>query len=199
MRSVLLLAALLSGPAFGQKVYKCTDERGTTVFSQRPCSADPSKVSTVDTSSALKTGTGGSVAEQGEFAAMNEVDRRCRVRLDNIAGTYAGRRQRIANDIAALEAQAANANNNLAGATFESGLRQQIAGLAAERGALASAEAQEMQAAREQCRIEREAEQARIDDARAERERRAAAEAEAAAAKAEAAAAKTAPADDKSE
>lgn len=199
MRSVLLLAALLSGPAFGQKVYKCTDERGTTVFSQRPCSADPSKVSTVDTSSALKTGTGGSVAEQGEFAAMNEVDRRCRVRLDNIAGTYAGRRQRIANEIAALEARARRANNNLAGATLESGIRQQIAGLAGERGTLASAEAQEMQAAREECRIQKEAEQTRIDEAREARAAQAAAEAEAAAAKAQAAAAKAAPAGDKRE
>ncbi|MCB1934147.1 MAG: DUF4124 domain-containing protein [Candidatus Accumulibacter sp.] len=174
MRAPIVLALLLATtPATAQKVYKCTAANGTTEFSQRPCSDDPDKVQTVDTSRSLKTGSGGSVADQSDFASMNEVRRRCQVRLDNISSRYAGQRRRIADEIAALESRVARTNNNLAGATLESGLRQQIAGLAAERGSLSTAESQEMQAAREQCAAEELAEQERIDRDKAAREEKA--------------------------
>ena len=70
----------------------------------------------------------------------------------------AAQRASIARQIAALEASIERTNNNLAGATAESGLRQQIGSLSVERGSLAAAEASEMQSARQQCRDEEKAE-----------------------------------------
>ncbi len=130
MRTVIAIALTLAANAvFASQVYKCKDANGTVVFSQRPCADDPARVETVDTSRSLKTGTGGSVEEQSEFAAMNEIRRKCAARLDGISGRYAAQRASIARQIAALEASIERTNNNLAGATAESGLRQQIGSL----------------------------------------------------------------------
>lgn len=165
--AVLLLLLLVLAPTVvtGQSVYKCVDDRGTTVFSQRPCADDPAKVETVDTSRALKTGTGGAVAEQSEFAQMNQLRRRCDDRLRSVEDRYRRDYSRIAREIASLEARGETANNNLAGATLESGLRSQIAGLAAERGTLKAAEADELSSVREQCRLDEQAEEKRQTEA----------------------------------
>ena len=77
----------------------------------------------------------------------------------------AAQRASIARQIAALEASIERTNNNLAGATAESGLRQQIGSLSVERGSLAAAEASEMQSARQQCRDEEKAEEERQAEA----------------------------------
>jgi hypothetical protein len=53
-------------------VYKCTNQDGSVVFSEEPCSADPAKVETVDTSSALRTGSGGHQAEIAASVADND-------------------------------------------------------------------------------------------------------------------------------
>jgi hypothetical protein len=52
---VTLLALTLCVPATAQQVYKCLDERGNPVYSQRPCADDPEDAVVVDTSRALKT------------------------------------------------------------------------------------------------------------------------------------------------
>lgn len=60
MRLVVLLLVMFGlwpADALGQSVYKCVDDRGTTVFSERPCADDPAKMESVDTARALKTGT----------------------------------------------------------------------------------------------------------------------------------------------
>lgn len=164
-----LLLVLAPTAVTGQSVYKCVDDRGTTVFSQRPCADDPEKVETVDTSRALKTGTGGAVAEQGEFAQMNQLRRRCDDRLTSVQDRYSREYGRIEREIANLEARSTTANNNLAGATYESGLRGQIAGLMSERGTLKAAESQELLSVREQCRADEQAEEKRQAKAQAAR------------------------------
>lgn len=161
--------ALVAHEATGQSVYKCVDARGTTVFSQRPCADDPARVETVDTSRALKTGSGGSVAEQSEFAQMNQVRRRCDERIRAASSRYGGQFSRIEREIAGLEARLAAASNNLAGATYESGLRGQMTGLLAERGTLKAAEAQELAGVREQCMLDEQAEEKRQLEAQAAR------------------------------
>jgi hypothetical protein len=174
---MFMLLGLASAEVIGQSVYKCVDDRGTTVFSQRPCAEDPAKVETVDTSRALKTGTGGAVAEQSEFAQMNQLRRRCDDRVTAVANRYGGEYGRISREIASLEARSARTYNNLAGATLESGLRSQIAGLTAERGTLKAAEAQELSSVREQCRVDEQAEEDRqreAQDARTEAQQQAA-------------------------
>lgn len=49
--------------ASGTVVYKCTNPDGSVIYSQTPCSSDPSKVQTLDTAPALRTGSGGYQAE----------------------------------------------------------------------------------------------------------------------------------------
>ncbi len=161
---------LLPSLAFGQSVFKCQGENGVTVFSQRPCADDPAKVEQVDTSRSLKTGSGGSVESQSEFAQLNSVRRNCDNRIASINSRYNAQRGRIGGEIARLEAEASRANNNLAGATWEAGLRQQIAGLMAERGALASAEAQELAAVRAECQEAISSKESEIEAARKARE-----------------------------
>ena len=57
-------------------VYKCVGADGSVVYSQKPCSADAAKMQTIDTSGALRTGSGG---HQGD-AAVSAADRNCRER-----------------------------------------------------------------------------------------------------------------------
>lgn len=166
MRPILLSVLLLSPAlACAQTVYKCTDARGTVVFSQRPCAEDPEKVQTVDTSRAMRTGSGGSVAEEGEFAQLNEVRRRCQGRSGAIADRYALEYARIGREIESLEAQIQRSNSS----TWESGLRQQISGLIGERATLKTAEVNEQADNRERCREEEKTEIERQAAARQQR------------------------------
>jgi hypothetical protein len=57
-------------------VYKCTDAAGNVAYSQNPCSSDPKKMQTIDTSPALRTGSGGN---QGAISA-GVADKDCRDR-----------------------------------------------------------------------------------------------------------------------
>ena len=170
-RSALFLMVLLFGAqAHAQTVFKCTDERGTVVFSQRPCAKDPSSVETVDVSRSMKTGSGGSVADEGDFAKMNDVRRRCESRTNAITQRYADSYERIAAEITNLEARLLADSDSAADATREAGVRQQISGLVAERGTLKSAEVQEQADNRKQCREEERDEEARQAQSRSARE-----------------------------
>ena len=57
-------------------VYKCVNADGSVVFAETPCAADPAKVQTIDTSGALKHGSGGNQAE----IAASVADSDCRER-----------------------------------------------------------------------------------------------------------------------
>jgi hypothetical protein len=61
-------------PRRNTTVYKCTAADGSVVYADAPCSADPHKVQEIDTSSALRTGSGG---HQGELSA-GVADDSCR-------------------------------------------------------------------------------------------------------------------------
>lgn len=62
-------------------VYKCMGADGTVIFSEAPCSTDPKKVQEVDTSSALRTGSGGHLRE----IAAGVADTDCRSRAHQSA------------------------------------------------------------------------------------------------------------------
>jgi len=179
MRSVLLLLLMiLAASSPSQSVYKCM-QGGTTVFSQKPCADDPAKMETVDTSRSLRTGTGGSIAELGEMAAISDLRLKCSQHIGAVATRYRNQYGTIAAQISGLERTIARANNNLAGATMESGLRQQIAGLVTERGTLRAAESAESTAERERCRQDEQAANERHSQAQGARDASREAEAEA--------------------
>src|SRR5512135_2862740 len=62
-------------------VYKCTGADGTVIFSETPCSSDPKKVQEVDTSGALRTGSGGHLRD----IAAGVADSDCRTRAHQSA------------------------------------------------------------------------------------------------------------------
>lgn len=128
MRYLMALALALSGSlalAAPPSVYKCTGKQGTVVFSQTPCSPNAQQV---DTSSALRTGSGGEEALQAISAGV--ADSNCRKDAERTTlSASQGRIDALAAEKADLERRTRRANNNLAGATYESGLRQQIAGI----------------------------------------------------------------------
>lgn len=99
---IFAAAALACGQAFAQAdqsdqpaqpparnpaiVYKCMGADGSVIFSQTPCSTDPKKVKEIDTSGALRTGSGG---HQRDIAA-GVADSDCRARARQSAyGTLA--------------------------------------------------------------------------------------------------------------
>ena len=120
-RIVILGALAVCSTAFAQTdaprprnnaiAYKCTNADGSVIYSQEPCSGDPKKVQTIDTSGALRTGSGG---HQDEIAA-GVADSDCRdkayksthvspERIDESNQHIAEYRQRRQN----IEAMAAN-------------------------------------------------------------------------------------------
>jgi hypothetical protein len=52
--------------------YKCVNADGSVVYSESPCSADPKKVQTIDTSNALRAGSGGHIDEIAEGVATSD-------------------------------------------------------------------------------------------------------------------------------
>lgn len=183
MRALQILVLVLAMPATlaAQTVFKCTEANGTTVYSDKACSADPTKVQTVDTTESLKTGSGGSIAEQAEFATMNGIRRNCDARARSATERYAEQYRRIAKEIASLERSSATMDYRLAGTSRQTDLRTQITALGAEREQLKLAEAQELPTLQSQCAKEVEAEETRQAAAREERAATARAAAQAAA------------------
>ncbi|MGE4071162.1 MAG: DUF4124 domain-containing protein [Lysobacterales bacterium] len=103
-----LLAALLPmSPLAAQQVYKCKDASGNPVFSQSPCSADPAAVETVDTSRALKTGSGGPVAD-----AADDADS-CAAKEQEISRQYAAANAKLERQIAELGSEDAALSREL--------------------------------------------------------------------------------------
>lgn len=92
--AALICLLLFSDTAPAQQVFRCTDARGNPVFSQSPCSADPGKMEVVDTSRALKTGSGGLAAAPGEDA--------CAKREREITENYATDNAKLDRQIAEL-------------------------------------------------------------------------------------------------
>ncbi len=142
-----IIGALLLGPlpSTAQTMYKCTDANGVTAYSQLPCSTNPDK----QTEITVKT-TAPPELSDGELAGIADRDRRVRTADANyredacvragIDSSWRIHNRRIADydqEIAVLQTDTRRAKNNLAGATWQAGLRDQISVLnqliAAER------------------------------------------------------------------
>lgn len=105
---LFVLGALACGQAFAQAdqadtkaaernraiVYKCAGADGSVIFSENPCSSDPKKVKEIDTSGALRTGSGG---HQRDIAA-GVADSNCRSRARQSAYGNLGPDLQTSND-----------------------------------------------------------------------------------------------------
>lgn len=107
----LTLLLLSIAPLAAQQVYKCKDSGGNPVYSQSPCSADPAAVETVDTSRALKTGSGAAPPD-----AAGDADS-CTAKEQEISKQYAAANTK-------LERQMAELGNKDAALSRELGIRK---------------------------------------------------------------------------
>jgi hypothetical protein len=82
LRTLVLATAMTCGMAMAQTnepptrnnaiVYKCTNADGSVIYAQEPCSSDPKKMQTLDTSGALRTGSGGHRNEIADSVADSD-------------------------------------------------------------------------------------------------------------------------------
>ncbi len=137
IRIVVVLLVFAASTASGQtSYYKCTDERGRPIFSQRPCDAH-AETGTVQgpqhtggnqfaPDPALKIGSGrNSEAAWDRVEASNlirDAERQVKRREDHIARLEAERDGQIA----VLKDKKRFASNNLAGATWEDSLSSEM-------------------------------------------------------------------------
>jgi hypothetical protein len=156
MRAALLLLAALSGDAFAQDVYKCRGADGALTFSQQPCGDHAETVtikahepSAADRAQAAARLRMSSVGLDGEY-------RICVDRAQRSIGGSTGRSINANNArIRQIEGRIRMTNNNLAGATLEAGLRQEIAALHQANAALQASADEALRAAETQCQQER--------------------------------------------
>jgi hypothetical protein len=131
MRFLLILIAA-TGVAHAQTVYKCTDADGSPVFSQNPCGNDAQviEVKTVAPPEDQLLAAGEEAQARSTIRALDLQENECVRRAERAAHSASGRRvYQYQKRIAALEARIARAANNFAGATWEAGMREEIAGL----------------------------------------------------------------------
>lgn len=174
IKFLVLLAMLAPGAAMAQTVYKCKAADGSTVYAQQPCGKD------AEAREVKGQGVPSDVGDTSarEAMARNTATRNSAMTEDSCVASATQRAWRPANAnirtheqrIAALNADIRRANNNLAGATWQAGLRQEIAGLqqaiATERATAQSLES----TGRQQCADARKQRDEQIAE-RAERDK----------------------------
>lgn len=152
----LLLAIAFAAPCEAQQVFKCTRPDGTLEFSQQPCGAqaeeltirahEPNAADRLQAGARLRPSA---VSLDGDFRLCVERERRAVAGINSSIGANQRR-------IAQLEYRARFANNNLAGATYEAGLRQEIASLHEANATLRATAEESFARGEERCRNERE-------------------------------------------
>lgn len=169
--AVVLLAGMAAiSPATGQTIYKCKSATGSNIYSQEPCGkhgdkvtlAPVRKLSPMQQSRVDAQNT--KYAEQDKAQQLNRRQEQC-VR-NMTSGQLSGSDERIyryRKQIRGLQATVRRASNNLAGATWESGLREQISGLNQSISSEQATQAHALSNARSVCNTQRAAWEADLD------------------------------------
>lgn len=122
MRLIAVLIPLIFSATVSAEVYKCTDPQGKTVFSDRPCGDDAETVDVKVHSSGISHGP------QGDFQKVSDdIERRKLERkIDRLEDEIDAMEDARANKLAQLRAKKNQANNNLAGATWEQSIATEM-------------------------------------------------------------------------
>lgn len=139
----------LAGVAHAQKVYKCTDANGTTVFSKYECGKDAKEI---DTTAANKHG------QVADAVRDISVEASCRGAVDAAYAQYAGQITQAQNEIDDEYRSMRYSRNNLAGATRDNAISQRIAALEQRKTTLIDERDKRVAAANEKCDADRRAE-----------------------------------------
>ncbi|WP_101926984.1 MULTISPECIES: DUF4124 domain-containing protein [Luteimonas] len=159
----LVLAGLAAGFAqdAAAQVYKCKAADGSTVYAQQPCGANATEVQVRAGPTAAPAGSESSnyaaIARSTALSGAAIRERNCVARQEaDIYRPFQARKASQEQQIAGLNANLARANNNLAGATWSTGLRNQISALRESISRDQLAADSQMASARQQCAAERQ-------------------------------------------
>ncbi len=156
-----LLAVIASGAFAADPIYKCKGADGQTIYSQRPCAADAQEVkvrvaqpNAADVAAAQARERNAALNMEGSHIQSGAGN--CLGNAEaNINGPMEKRVAGLQSQINALETRTRYANNNLAGAQLEAGLRDQIAGLQQAIATERSSAALALSTAQQNCETER--------------------------------------------
>lgn len=163
--SIGLAVGLLMAQGAAAQVFKCKGGNGETVYSQHPCGPQAQEMKVraakAPSVSAAEVANRDAVYRSTDLSDAAIAERNCLA--SSRASIYPSAESRIAGyqrQIAGLNASAERANNNLAGATLDAGIRAQISGLQQSITSEHQVADTAMNAARQRCadqRREREA------------------------------------------
>ncbi|WP_353085458.1 DUF4124 domain-containing protein [Stenotrophomonas sp.] len=134
MKSIAIAAMLLLPCAATAQVYKCKGSSGETVYSQNPCARDSKphdvRAGRAATATPAEAANRQSVFKSTDISDAGIAERNCLVSARK--RIYGPSDQRIAGyerQVQNLNREASLARNNLAGATYDAGIRNQLSGL----------------------------------------------------------------------
>ena len=176
MRAILLIFLACSTASHAQTVFKCAAAGGRTVYQQTPCADEASTLEARPIREQSASTQPGGAPDARTAMARNVELSRSEDELSRCLGSarvraYSGADARTA-DLQAQKRELLNrtrfANNNMAGASWEAGLRSQIAGIdaaiATERSAADALFSQQRQQCLEENRQRRADAQRRFDE-----------------------------------
>jgi hypothetical protein len=161
MRTTLLLVLIAGAgvPFLAQAapIYRCTDAKGATVYSQVPCGKDATQMG----ASSNTKGSNAAANATHHKEMLSQIDARCDAESDKIRDSYTARFAKANAEIAALHKKVIAAGN---GADGDPGLAGQIHTLEAGKTELLGSQDRELSALQRKCDAERTAEVKRQAD-----------------------------------
>ena len=166
MRVLFFVGMLaIANAASGQTVFKCKNPDGTSTYSEKPCSKDASSVQQINVRAPQPPTVDPAAAENmekirlsNEKAGIARGEEYClRDASDRIYPPLRRRVAEIDTKIAQLRNAIRYSSNNLAGATFANGLREQISTLEQIRSTEMTSADSQMSSERTRCAEERRA------------------------------------------
>jgi len=161
MRTTLLLVLIagagVSLVANAAPIYRCTDAKGATVYSQVPCGKDATQLGASGNAKANAP----IVDATHDRAALNDIDARCETESHRIRDSYTTRFAQANEEIAALHKKVMATGK---GADGDPELRKQIVTVEASKTELLGDQDGDLSALQRKCEAERTAETKRQAD-----------------------------------
>lgn len=169
---IALALTLCAGQASAQKVYKCTDVNGTTIFSEHDCGKDAKIIDTTPANQHVSPPSS-ALADMSDSVALVGIDLDCGSKLRAIDSDYSIRIESVQNEIRNVRKTMGYTTNSLAGATEDEALTARLGALEGKITTLESARDMRLSATQDACRGKHDAAVTQQD---VERERRAVAQ-----------------------
>lgn len=141
--SLWVSLTLLAPPALGQPMYKCPDPSGVVKFQQMPCTlqggGEAVTVKPIPASGIVNLETSEESKRVQQVTHKMSRDRRLleiEREMGNLESRIDSDRSAMSNEMARLERKKSSAANNLAGATWEQSISEEMSAVAAKYDAM---------------------------------------------------------------